>query len=154
VSEDPDAKAVVLRWVAGINARDLDAVADTIAVDFENHQLPLGVIVGRDAYMRHLGRWFEAYPDLHVDVVTCFAVDGTVCAELVEHGVRQGDFNGQPPSGAHETFFGVDVFEVRDGRLAIQRGYWDYSVGTGLPAPKAGGHGPDDSRYFQPRTGA
>jgi hypothetical protein len=59
-------------------------------------------------------------------------------------------FRGAAPSGRPETFFGCDVFEVREGSIEIQRGYWDYSVATGLPAPRAGGHGPDDSRFFQP----
>jgi steroid delta-isomerase-like uncharacterized protein len=145
------ARAAVLRWIDALNAHDLEAVADSVAPDFENHQLPLGVMRGRERYVRHIERWFRAYPDLQVELRTCLAVGGMACAELIEHGTRTGEFNGAPPSGAHETFFGVDVFEVRDGRLAVQRGYWDYSVGTGLPAPMAGGHGPDDSRYFQPR---
>lgn len=151
VEQDRYAKELVLRFVAALNDHDLVAVADCVHVDFENHQLPLGVIVGREAYLRHLRSWFEAYPDLRVEVRTCVAAAGTVCAELIEHGTRSGIFNGTPPSGELETYFGCDVLEVRDGRIAIQRGYWDYSVATGLPAPRAGGHGPGDSRFFQPR---
>jgi hypothetical protein len=63
-------------------------------------------------------------------------------------------FGGAAPHGRQETFFGCDVFEVREGRIEIQRGYWDYSVATGLLAPRAGGHGPDDSRFFQPAESA
>lgn len=147
---DREAVELVARLVAAWNAHDLDAVAGCLDADFENHQLPLGVTVGRDAYLRHLEAWFAGYPDLAVELRTCFAVDGSVCAEVVESGTRSGPFAGVEPSGARETFFGCDVFEVRDGRIAIQRGYWDYSVGTGLPAPRAGGGGPDGGRYFRP----
>ncbi|MGI8714883.1 MAG: ester cyclase [Solirubrobacteraceae bacterium] len=145
-----DARAVVLRLVDAWNDHDLAAAASCITAEFENHQLPLGVVVGRDAYLTHLRSWFAAYPDLRVEVRTCFSVADTVCLEVAERGTRRGTFGEAPPHGGPETFFGCDVFEVRDGRVAIQRGYWDYSVATGLPAPRAGGHGPDDSRFFQP----
>jgi steroid delta-isomerase-like uncharacterized protein len=145
-----DPTSVVLRLVAAWNARDLAAVASCIAPDFENHQLPLGVVVGRDRYLAHLQGWFDAYPDLVVEVRTCLADGDLVCLELAERGTRRSVFRGAAPSGRQETFFGCDVFEVREGRIEIQRGYWDFSVATGLPAPLAGGHGPDDSRFFQP----
>ena len=144
------ARAVVLRLVDAWNAHDLAAVSECLHEDFENHQLPLGVTVGREAYLRHLTAWFDAYPDLHVTVRSCFGLGTLVCLETVESGVRTGRMGGAPPSRRRESFFGCDVFEVHDGRVAIQRGYWDYSVGTGLLAPRAGGHGPDGSRYFRP----
>lgn len=151
---DQEARAVALRFVDALNAQDFAAVAACLAPDFENHQLPFGVIAGHEAYMAHLRKWYDAYPDLHVEVRSCFAVDGVVCLEVIEYGTRSGEFNGAPPSGELETYFGCDVLEVRDGLITIFRGYWDYSVATGLPAPRAGGHRPEDSRYFQPRRRA
>lgn len=130
-----DARAVVLRLVDAWNDHDLDAAADCVADAFENHQLPLGASVGRQPYLAHLRSWFEAYPDLRVEVRTCLAAGNIVCLEVIERGTRHGAFAGAPATGRPETFFGCDVFEVHDGRIAIQRGYWDYSVATGLPAP-------------------
>jgi steroid delta-isomerase-like uncharacterized protein len=144
-----DGRAVVLRLVDAWNDHDLDAVASCISDEFENHQLPLGAVIGRAAYLAHLRSWFEAYPDLRVEVRTCFSVGSVVCLEVIERGTRRGVFGGAAPSDRLEAFFGCDVFELRDGRIAIQRGYWDYSVATGLPAPRAGGHGPDGSRFFR-----
>jgi steroid delta-isomerase-like uncharacterized protein len=147
VSADP--ADVVLRLVAAWNAHDLDAAAACLHVDFENHQLPLGVTVGRDAYLDHLRRWFDAYRDLQVEVRSCLATADRVCIEVVERGTRSGEFQGLAPSGRPETYFGCDVFEVEEGLVTIQRGYWDFSVATGSPAPLAGGHGPGDSRFFR-----
>jgi limonene-1,2-epoxide hydrolase len=130
--------------VAAWDAHDLAAAAACLHEDFENHQLPLGVTVGREAYLDHLRGWFDAYPNLRVELRGCAADGETVFIETVETGTRDG--------GETHTFFGCDVFEVRDGLVAIQRGYWDYSVATGESAPRAGGHRPEDSQFFQPRA--
>jgi limonene-1,2-epoxide hydrolase len=149
---DLESEAVVRRLVAAWNAHDFDAVASCLSIDFENHQLPLGVTIGRDRYLDHLAGWYRDFPDLQVELRACFGFAGTVCAEVRESGRRarpRGD-SGDESGGERETFFGCDLFEVRDGRIVVQRGYWDYSVATGRLAPLAGGHGPGGSRYFQP----
>lgn len=145
-----DNLASIYQLIDAWNSHDLDRIARFFHDDFENHQLPFPPVIGRDRYLDHCRRWFDAYPDFRIGAVVLFGQDELVCLESRGGGIRRGAFFGADADGRPEVNFACDVFEFRDGLIELERGYWDFSVYTGELAPQTGGHGPAGSRFFLP----
>lgn len=141
---------LVRQLIEAWNSHDLERIAGFFHADFENHQLPFEPVVGRDGYLEHCRRWFDAYPDFWIEPVTLFGHGELVCLESRGGGTRRSGFFGAEPDGRAAVNCACDVFEFRDGLIERERGYWDFSVYTGDRAPQAGGHGPSGSRFFRP----
>jgi predicted ester cyclase len=137
----------VRELVEAWNSHDLERIGAFFHADFENHQLPLPPVIGRAAYLEHCKTWFHAYPDFRIEVLTLFGDGDLVCLESRATGTRAADFFGAEASGVPETNYALDLLEFRDGLVIRERGYWDYSVLTGRPAPSAGGPGDPRSPF-------
>ena len=67
----------------------------------------------------------EAFPDFHAEI-HWQAVDGDIVTTFkTYHGTHAGDFLGVPATGRKVHFDTIDVFRVRDGRLADHWGIAD-----------------------------
>jgi steroid delta-isomerase-like uncharacterized protein len=140
--------AAVRRLLDAWNSHDLERIGAFFHEDFVNHQLPFPPVVGRDAYLAHCAHWFAAYPDFWIEAVSLFGQGELVCLETRGGGTRRDGFFGTEPSGRTEVNCALDVLEFRDGLIAAERGYWDFSVYTGERAPMAGGHRDPASPFF------
>lgn len=120
------------------NGRDVERICSSFHDDFENDQVPLPVVRGLDAYRAHLRHWFDAFPDLRLEIVTLFAEGDLVCLETQAEGSPAVSFFGVEPGGGRVNR-ALDVLELRDGKVWRQRGYWDFSLWTGHPSPLAAG---------------
>ena len=101
-------RAIVLKWVDAFNAADAGALAALYAEDATNHQVVQEPIRGRSAIKAMLEREF-ARADM-----TC----------IVENLFEDGDWailEWRDPTGLR----GCGFFEVVDGQIRFQRGYWD-----------------------------
>jgi steroid delta-isomerase-like uncharacterized protein len=136
MSPNPNVETV-RQLIAAWNSHDLDRIARFFHDDFENHQAPLPPVIGLDAYLRHCEHWFTAFPDFTIEEVTLFGQDDLVCLESRGGGTRASDFFGYEASGGEEIVDACDVFWLRDGKIALERGYWDFSVATARLAPRA-----------------
>ena len=101
-------KSVVRRWIAAFNARDINTLAALYRPDATNHQVALEPIVGRDAIKAMFEREFAA------------AEMECIPENLFEDG-EWAILEWRDPKG----FRGCGFFEVIDGQIAFQRGYWD-----------------------------
>lgn len=96
------------RWIAAFNAADAAALAALYHPDAVNHQVALEPVIGRDAIRAMFEREF-AGADMVCIPETRFA-DG-------EWAIMEW----RDPSGLR----GCGFFHVVDGRIVLQRGYWD-----------------------------
>jgi predicted ester cyclase len=129
-----DAAGTVRALVDAWNSHDVERICAFFHHDFENHQAPLPPVIGLDAYRRHLGEWFAAYPDLRLEIVSLFSEGDLVCLETKATGTPARPFFGvDRPRGTDNR--ALDVLELRDGLVRHQRGYWDFSLWTGAPSP-------------------
>ena len=112
---------VVRAWVDAFNRADVEGLAALYAEDAVNHQVPESPVEGRAA----IRAMFEAE----------FAQAEMVC--LVENVFTDGEWailEWRDPLGLR----GCGFFLVRDGRIELQRGYWDklsFLRLHGLPIP-------------------
>lgn len=106
--ESLEPKEVVRRWVDAFNRQDVGALADLYAADATNHQAPEKEVHGRGA----IRAMFEA--EFQRAEMEC----------IVENLFQDGPWailEWSDPRGLR----GCGFFRVKEGRIVVQRGYWD-----------------------------
>jgi steroid delta-isomerase-like uncharacterized protein len=104
---------------------DLGAVDDYLALDFVNHDPPLGVPAGREG-MRAVAAMFRAaFPDWHSDMEFLVGEGDLVVEVFTARGTQQGEIFGAPASGRGAHLPGINVWRVRQGRIVERWGRVD-----------------------------
>ena len=101
-------RELVQAWVAAFNRGDADEMAAFYAADAINHQVALEPVAGRDAIRAMFAREFT-----EADMVC-----------IVENIFEDGDWailEWRDPLGLR----GCGFFQVKNGKIVFQRGYWD-----------------------------
>lgn len=101
-------KQLVQEWISRFNAGDIAGLAALYAPDAVNHQVVMTPLHGRDA----IRRMFEI--EFGRAEMTC----------LVENLFEDGEWailEWRDPNGLR----GCGFFQVRDGQIVFQRGYFD-----------------------------
>jgi steroid delta-isomerase-like uncharacterized protein len=119
-------KQVVMEWVAAFNKHDAAAAATLYHDDATNIQVPLGEPVrGRQAMLESFTAILRAFPDSYTQVEQIFDDGEWAIIEWSFRGTIRGEFAGHAPSGRSFTLRGCEFFHVTDGKIRVQRGYWD-----------------------------
>jgi len=95
-------------WIRAFNARDILSLGRLYAKDAINHQVANEPVVGNDAIMQMFAREF--------------AGSEMVC--IPENKFADGDWailEWRDPKGLR----GCGFFQIQDGLIVLQRGYWD-----------------------------
>lgn len=117
----PTPRSTVVSWVEAFNAADVDALAALYAEDAVNHQVALEPVEGRG----NIRAMFEQ--EFGDASMTC----------IVENLFEDGEWailEWRDPLGLR----GCGFFHVVEGRIRLQRGYWDrlgFLRAHGLPLP-------------------
>ncbi|HEU5065807.1 MAG TPA: nuclear transport factor 2 family protein [Gaiellaceae bacterium] len=117
------------RYVELYNAGDLEGVIDLYADDAVQ-KMPDGTFEGRSAIRERLARELDAFPDV-VHVVRSFVEDGDAFAdEWTFSGTHAAalalpDGTELPPTGKRVEIDGMEVVEVRDGKIVLNALYYD-----------------------------
>lgn len=116
------ARQLVQEWVTRFNSADVEGLAELYAEDAVNHQVVMEPLRGREAirnmFLTEFGR----------AQMTC----------LVENLFEEGEWailEWRDPTGLR----GCGFFQVRDGRIVFQRGYFDqlsFFRLQGIPVPE------------------
>ncbi|WP_424963753.1 nuclear transport factor 2 family protein [Ekhidna sp.] len=101
-------KQLVEKWVAVFNSGDAEALADFYHDDAVNHQVANEPINGKNAILKMFQDEF-AQADM-----TC------IVENILEDG-EWGILEWKDPLGLR----GCGFFHVIDGKIKLQRGYWD-----------------------------
>ena len=116
-------REIVEKWVEAFNRGNADELAGFYAEHAVNHQIAEAPVEGREA----IRKMFERE----------FATAKMVC--IVENIFEDGDWGileWRDPKGIR----GCGFFQIREGRIQFQRGYWDklsFLRAHGLPLPRA-----------------
>jgi hypothetical protein len=101
-------KEIVAAWVEAFNRGNADEIAAFYAEDAVNHQVPQDPVAGREAIREIFRR--------------DFATAEMVC--IPENIFEDGDWailEWRDPIGLR----GCGFFQIDQGKIAFQRGYWD-----------------------------
>lgn len=111
-------RALVARFNPGIlNERSADALGDVVAVDYVDHAAFPGQGPGPEGVKRRLETLWQAL-DPWWTIEEVIAEGDIVAVRWTLSGKHVGQFIGLPPTGRKVSFRGVDVYRVRDGKLA------------------------------------
>lgn len=115
---------ILLKWIDAFNRHDADGLAALYNDEAVNFQTPLGPVKGKQAIRDQFNREF-AQADM-------------IC--LVEQILQDGEWavlEWKDPLGLR----GCGFFQVQNGLIVYQRGYWDklsFLKAHGLPVPGDG----------------
>lgn len=114
-------RETVLAWIDAFNRADVEALAAMYSEDAVNHQVAEAPVAGREAIRRMFAKGF--------------AMAKMVCVmeNLFEDG-QWAILEWRDPLGLR----GCGFFQVVQGRIVFQRGYWDeisFLRSQGLPLP-------------------
>jgi steroid delta-isomerase-like uncharacterized protein len=125
-------KEVVLAWVDAFNRRDAHAAAALYHDDAVNLQVPHGTpVVGRTAMLDAFTKIMGAFPDSSTRTVNLFVDGEWVILECEFGGTWRGQLAGHEPNGRTFKVQGCEFFQVVDGKITCQRGYWDKATWFG-----------------------
>lgn len=115
-----------MQWMAAYNSRDPEAAAALYDDNVTNVQLPWGKPVqGREAMRATYVKVFQAFPDIRVEVENLLEEGPWVAVEWRFNGTMRGEFAGRPPNNRAFSMRGCEIFQVVDGKIRVQHGYWD-----------------------------
>lgn len=132
-------KQIVIKWVTAYNSHDPEAAVALYDEKVTNVQLPWEKPVqGREAMRATYFKIFQAFPDIHIEVENLLE-DGTwVVVEWRFSGTMRGEFAGHLPNNHTFNMRGCELFQIVDGKILVQHGYWDKAtmfdqlkIGTG-----------------------
>jgi len=124
-------KEVLRAFHAAFVTRDVDALCALYADDAVNHQVAEEPLRGKAAIRRSFEEFFRAFPDETTELLNLFEDGAWAIWEW-----RGG--SPSAPAGA-PAVHGCGFFQIRDGLIVLQRGYWDrltFLRAHGLPLPR------------------
>lgn len=113
-----DCKDLVRRYIAAINAGDLDALDAIIADDFVDHNGFPGQSPGREGAKELVRIYRTAFPDAQWTIEDQIAEEGKVVTRWVAEGTHLGNLFGVAPTGRRVRVEGIGIDWARDGLLA------------------------------------
>ena len=102
----------------GPSKGDLEAAHALLAEDF-TMQVPLPVTgPGVEAIKQVITSCRAAFGGLYVTIDDIFADGDKVSCRFTSHGTHTGEFMGVPPTGKAVSMTGIEIFRIKDGKIA------------------------------------
>ena len=121
-----DSKELLQRWIEAFNRKDIEVVINCYAEDAVNFQVATGEpAVGREQIRRDTEAFFKGFPDSWARVENLLADGDWAAWEWSGGGTFSGEFYGASPTGKSYELRGCGFFQFKDGKIIVQRGYWD-----------------------------
>ena len=95
-----------------------DRAASYFTPDMKWHGGTLGTFTGADTVGGVLSSVIQAIPDLRPAVKDIFGQGNKVVVRLVVSGTQSGPLLGIPATGRHVEWDAVDVYRLKDGKIA------------------------------------
>lgn len=122
-------KQIATQWLAAFNMHDAAAAALLYHEDAVNLQIPIGEPVrGRESIFSALVGLFRAFQDSRAEVETIFEDGEWAIIEWILAGTFRDTFAGHAPTGRSFVLRGSEFFQITQGKIHLQRGYWDRST--------------------------
>jgi len=115
----PDPEAVVREFCAAWTRRDIDALLGYFTDDAVYHNMPMAPVSGKNSIREVLNMFVPGADAIEFEMLRVAARGSVVFAERVDR-FRMGGKQVEVPV--------VGVFEIRDGRIAAWRDYFDFAT--------------------------
>jgi predicted SnoaL-like aldol condensation-catalyzing enzyme len=142
-------------FAAALDDHDIDALRALLHPDYVNHNPYVAAVPGPDSAVSFFSEWLAAFPDAEViceDALTAGTLNmGTVVGRYTYLGTFTNPILGITPTGKETVMRSIDIWRVRDGRLAE---HWDELNSADWFAQLQGAEPQPRTGAAQPRTTA
>ena len=119
-------REVIQQWIEASNRHDAAAAAALYHDNASNLQIPEGqATVGRFAIKAGLAYAYQAFPDTVLRPLHIVEEGEWVIVEWESTGSWRGEFAERQGNGSFFKTQGCAIFQIVDGKIKLQRGYWD-----------------------------
>ena len=122
-------KEVIEKWAKCFNERDAVGLAALYHKDAVCLQIAIGSpLNGQAAILEDAKSFFKNIPDNVTNIINLIQAEDWVSVEWTGGGTFQ-------PTGKKFEFRGCGFFQITEGKIKLQRGYWDmlqWQKATGL----------------------
>ncbi|HVD55816.1 MAG TPA: ester cyclase [Thermoleophilaceae bacterium] len=116
----------VRSYFEAMDRRDVEAMVSHWREDGVDDMVPVGLLRGRDEMREYFKSVFAATPDARTTVTRLVAGEQSCAAEWRIEGTFEGaPYLGIEPTGKHIEIRGLDLFELEDGEIVSNTGYFD-----------------------------
>lgn len=111
-------KAIVRRFFEeGPSKGNLDIADELLSPDFTLH-VPLPASQGIEGINEVITTCRAAFEHLNVTIEDITAEGNKVAARFTARGIHKGNFMGLPATGKPITMTGIEIFRIKDGKIA------------------------------------
>ena len=114
---------LVTRFIDAIVTNDLDAASALISDDIEYDNVPMGKVIGKDAFRSVLGPFLDSASEIewiiHHQVASGDLNNGVVMNERTDRFKMAGGWMGPPVAG---------LFVIQNGLIILWRDYFDLAT--------------------------
>jgi steroid delta-isomerase-like uncharacterized protein len=111
-------KALVRRWLAEMDKRNLHIVDELVAVDYIDHNPPIPDLApGREGVKQANALLLAAFPDATHTIEDQIAEGDKVVTRMTVRGTFVGEYLGIPPNGKQITAQGIMIHRIAGGQL-------------------------------------
>lgn len=119
-------KQIAKKWIEAYNSHDLDVVISLYDENVTNTQFPWAKSVqGREAMRNTYVNVFKAFPDIYIEAENIVEELTWAVVEWRFSGTMKGEFAGNAPNNNCFSMQGCEIFQIVNGKILIQHGYWD-----------------------------
>ena len=115
-------KDLVRTFFEVYNTQDYGILYSCMAAAYFDHSLPQ--VRSIEDAITILKSTHASFPDIHVEIHDLIEENDQVVFRGRFRGTQQGDFLGHPASGARVEFEAIEIFKIRDQKIAESWGYW------------------------------
>jgi steroid delta-isomerase-like uncharacterized protein len=108
-----------------LRTRDPDRVTDFFAADFVSHNMPPGLPQGVEGVKLFFRMFRDALPDLEVTLDEIVAEGDRAAIATTTTGTHTGELMGMAPTGRRVAVTGIDLVQIRAGKIVEHRGLTD-----------------------------
>jgi steroid delta-isomerase-like uncharacterized protein len=113
------------RLYSEINKGNLGVFDELASEKFVEHEVVPGFPSTRDGVKAFFAAMRTAFPDLTFNVEFYIANDDKVATYLTMNGTQKGEFMGHAATGNKINVKGVDILQIKDGKVVAHWGVTD-----------------------------
>jgi steroid delta-isomerase-like uncharacterized protein len=118
----PIVKQLIDCW----NRHEMSAIMQLYAADFEGIDIAQSqTYKGREGLQQMLGRYFDAFPDLHFDIEEVVIEGERAALSWTSRGTHLGKIMNIPPTGRTIKVRGMTLLKFADGQVQQAAFLWD-----------------------------
>jgi steroid delta-isomerase-like uncharacterized protein len=126
---DKGAEDLIRAWAADWTSGNLTHLLSLFAEECVYEDVAFGVTYRGKAELKSFAESMRsAFPDLRVNIDSCFATGKFACAEWKMSGTHRGDLPDMPAGNKSFTIRGSSVFEFESSRIRRCSDYWDQTT--------------------------